>query len=596
MTDVLAETSTPPRYEVADDANVTDDLVDRVTRTPDSPAFARESDTGWVTITWAQFARNVTALAEKLVAEGIRTGDRVAIMSSTRYEWVLCDFAIWTAGAVSVPIYETSSAEQVAWILTDSGAVAAFVADDRCRQLAEPHVTTVWTIDGSGLDALTPSGAPSGALRRGVTADSPATIVYTSGTTGRPKGCVLSHANLCAEVRAVTTADQVSESVLTENSSILLFLPLAHIFARIVQLAAIRNGTLTAHTSDIKNLPTHLNSFHPTLLLAVPRVFEKFTATARHSAQTAGRLRLYTWAEATAIAYSHALDRDGPSPWLRARWRLFDRLVYAKLRAALGGRVTYAVSGAAPLDTRLCHFLRGAGITVLEGYGLTETSAGITLNLPGATRAGTVGRPLPGCAVRIADDAEILVNGPTVFRGYWHNRDDTHTAFTEDGWLRTGDLGRLDADGYLTVTGRKKDIIVTASGKNVAPEILENRLRAHPLIDHCVVLGDQRPYIAALITIDPDAFAGWRDDHQVPATATVAELRHAPALLAAVQTAVDEANAAVSHAEAIKRFRVIPVQFLISDELTPTQKVRRTHVLAKYAHEIDAIYAVGQRP
>lgn len=385
----------------------------------------------------------------------------------------------------------------------------------------------------------------------------------------------------------------MSKSVLTENSSILLFLPLAHIFARIVQLAAIRNGTLTAHTSDIKNLPTHLNSFRPTLLLAVPRVFEMFTATARHSAQTAGHLRLFTWAEATAIAYSHALDRDGPSPWLRARWRLFDRLVYAKLRAALGGRVTYAVSGAAPLDTRLCHFLRGAGITVLEGYGLTETSADITLNLPGANRAGTVGRPLPGCAVRIADDGEILVDGPTVFGGYWHNPDDTHAAFTEDGWLRTGDLGALDADGYLTVTGRKKDIIVTASGKNVAPEILENRLRAHPLIDHCVVLGDQRPYIAALITIDPDAFAGWKDDHQVPASATVAELRHAPALCSAIQAAVDDANAAVSHAEAIKRFRVIPNDFAVSDELTPTQKVRRTHVLAKYADEIAAIYAVG---
>lgn len=592
--DVLGEASTPSRYEMADDANIIDDLLARVARTPDRAAFARKVGTAWTTLTWKEFAGQVTALAERLVAHGIEPGDRVAIMAGTRYEWVLCDYAIWTAGGVSVPVYETSSAEQVSWILADSGAVAAFVADDHCRDLVEqagaPGMRLVWTMDDGGLGGLEPSARDLRSRRRGMTADSPATIVYTSGTTGRPKGCVLTHANLCAEVRAVTTADGISESVLTEDTSILLFLPLAHVFARMVQLAAVRNGALTAHTSDVKNLRPQLESFRPTALLAVPRVFEKFAANAERTAATTGRGRLFAWAEATAVEYSRALDGGGPSWWLRARRRVFDRVVYARLRAALGGRVIHAVSGAAPLSPRLAHFLRGIGLIVLEGYGLTETTAGVTLNLPAASRIGTVGRPLPGSTVRIAADGEVLVKGPTVFGGYWHAPDETRAMLTEDGWLRTGDLGALDADGYLTVTGRKKNLIVTASGKNVPSEYLEDRLRAHWLIDQCVVVGDRRPYIGALITLDPDAFADFKQRHHMTTAATVGELRHAPSLLSTIQRAVDEVNAAVSHAEAIKQFRIVAADFVINDELTPTQKVRRSHVLTKYANEVEALY------
>jgi long-chain acyl-CoA synthetase len=398
---------------------------------------------------------------------------------------------------------------------------------------------------------------------------------------------VLNHATLCAEVHAVASAPGVSDVVLTESASILLFLPLAHVFARVVQLVAVRNGALTAHTSDLANLTTHLRTFRPTLLLGVPRVFEKFVAAARHSATEAGHGGLFAMAESVAVAHSQS---DRPPWWLRVRRQVFDRLVYAKMREALGGRVTHAVSGAAPLDAQLCHFLHGAGLPVFEGYGLTETCAGATLNLPGAVRIGSVGRPLPGCEVRVAEDGEILVRGPMVFDGYWHDAEATRAVLTEDGWFHTGDLGRLDADGYLTVTGRKKDIIVTAAGKNVAPEPLENRLRTHPLIEHCVVLGDQRPYIAALVTLDAEALAEWKQANRILAAATVAELRHSSELLAAVRAAVDEANRAVSHAEAIKRFRILPTMFAVGDELTPTQKVRRLQVITKYAAEIDAIY------
>ncbi|TDV44137.1 AMP-dependent synthetase/ligase [Actinophytocola oryzae] len=591
MTDLPKEATTAPRYEVGEETSVTDDLTARAARTPERAAFARQDATGWTTVTWAEFARQVNVLAGQLVAAGIRPGDRVAIMSGTRYEWVLCDFAIWTAGAVSVPVYETSSAEQVAWILADSGAAAAFVADEGCRRLVEPHVRPVWTM--TGLDALPATGDTSAVLRerrRTVRADSPATIVYTSGTTGRPKGCVLTHANLCAEVSAVTTTEGVSDSVLTEDSSVLLFLPLAHVFARVVQLAAIRNGALTAHTGDLANLPAHLRSFRPTVLLGVPRVFEKFAAAARRTAVADGHARLFQLAQAVAVAYSRAMDHGRPSWWLRRLRGVLDRVVYVRLRAALGGRVTHAVSGAAPLSPRLCHFLRGIGVTVLEGYGLTETSAGITLNAPSAQRIGTVGRPLPGGTVRVADDGEILVRAPMVFRGYWQNPDETRAVLTEDGWLRTGDLGRLDPDGYLTITGRKKDIIVTASGKNVAPELLENRLTGHRLIDQCVVVGDQRPYLAALVTLDPDALADWRSRHRVPIDLSLADLCRTPHLIADLQAAVDAANAAVSHAEAIKRFHVVPNAFVVSEELTPTQKIRRAQVLAKYADQIDSLY------
>jgi long-chain acyl-CoA synthetase len=575
--------------------NAADDLFAHAARQPNHEAFARKVSGVWHTVTARQFADEVTALAAGLMATGIRPGDRVALMSATRYEWALCDFAILTVGAVTVPVYETSSAEQVAWILRDSEATAIIVENE--AMLAVVHVASVptrWLIDGGDLEALAVAGrsVPVEQVqqrRRGVTAEQLATIVYTSGTTGRPKGCMISHGSLVAEVRNTARAEGISESVLTDRASILLFLPLAHIFARVVQFAAVHNGTRIAHTADLKRLPAMLHEVRPTIVLAVPRVFETLYNTAQHRAAAAGHTRLFRAAEETATAYSRALDTDGPGPWLRIKRRVFDRLVYAKLRDAMGGRITHAVSGGAPLGARLGHFLRGAGVTILEGYGLTETTAGVTLNLPAAQRIGSVGPPLPGCTVRIAEDGEVLVKGPNVFSGYWRDEHATREAFDPHGWLRTGDLGRLD-DGYLTITGRKKDLIITASGKNVAPALLEDRLRAHWLIGECVLVGDRRPYIATLITLDPQAFAQWKQQHHKPTDATVEHLRHDPDLRATVQTAIDQANTAVSRAEAIKRWRVLPGQFAVGDELTATQKVRRQHVLAKLADDVDALY------
>jgi long-chain acyl-CoA synthetase len=590
---------TPPRYEPAPRANATDDIIDNARHRPAAPAFAHLVAGSWRTVTAGEFAGRVAALAAGLMAAGIGPGDRIALMSATRYEWSLCDFAIWTVGAVTVPVYETSSASQVEWILTHSGAVAAFVENDRYAALVDqagaPALCRVWRMDGDGLDRLAASGRslPPELVeqrRRGVHAGDLATIVYTSGTTGRPRGCMITHGNLLAEVRNVAAADGIRETVVNENTRLLMFLPLAHVLARVVALVAIHNGAQLAYTSDLEHLPDHLGTYRPTLLLAVPRVFEKLYNTAQHSAQAAGHGRLFRAAESAAVAYSERLQTGRPTAWLRLRRAAFDRVAYARLRAALGGQVRYACSGGAPLGTRLGHFLRGAGVTVLEGYGATETTSGVTLNLPAACRIGTVGRPLPGTTVRIDASAEVLVKGPTVFRGYW--RDDAATAetFDPDGWLRTGDLGRLD-DGYLTIVGRKKDLIITAGGKNVAPALLEDRLRAHYLVDQCLIVGDRRPYVGALITLDPAFLADWNRDHGKEPGGDVAGLRDDPDLRAALQQAVDEANLAVSAAEAIKRFRIVAGPFVVGDELTPTQKVRRHHVLAKLADDVAALYA-----
>ena len=572
-------------------------MVNNALWRPYHAAFARKVDGAWRTVTSREFAAQVTALAAGLIAAGVEVGDRIAVMSGTRYEWMLCDFAIWTAGAVSVPVYETSSPAQVAWILRDSGAVAVFVENQKYAALVEeagaPSVRHVWLMD-RGLTDLVAQGrsVTAGVVeqrRSGIRADTLATIVYTSGATGQPKGCMISHGNLVAEVRSVALADGIDD-VLNERATILLFLPLAHILARVVGLAAVHTGAQLAYTSDIRNLPTELRSYRPTLVLAVPRVFERLYNTARHTATAGGHARLFQAAEATAVAYSRSLEAGGPSVWLRTKHRVLDRLVYAKLRSAMGGRVTYACSGGAPLGTRLGHFLRGAGVTILEGWGLTETSAAVTLNLPAAQRIGSVGQPLPGCAVRIDPDGEVLVRGPNIFDGYWHNDPATAEAFDDDGWFHTGDLGALD-DGYLSITGRKKDLIVTASGKNVAPAFLEDRLRAHWLIDQCVLVGDRRPYIGALITLDAEFFVQWKREHHKPPAARVADLRRDPDLVSTLQIAVDEANNLVSRAEAIRRFRIVPGSFVVGDELTPTQKVRRDYVLRKLSADVEALYA-----
>jgi len=599
----MHETAEPARYTPALHDTLTDDVVTNARLHGSEVGYSRRVGGRWLPVTHAQLAEQVTELAAGLMAWGLAPGDRVAIFAGTSFEWMVCDFAIWTAGGVTVPIYETSSADQVKWILSDSEASAVFVAT---AALADTVVSVrdsltdlrqVWSFDAADLDTLAASGRglePSEVETRRTsrTSASLATIIYTSGTTGRPKGCTITHANLLCQIRNVLAAHNVTELVFNDRSRTLLFIPVAHILARSIQLSAVHNRVHLAHSGDAKEAAALLEDFRPSVVLAVPYVFEKIYNTAKHRAASDGKGWIFDLAETTARDFSESLDHGGPGRLLRLRHALFDRLVYGRLRAAIGGRVDFIVSGGAPLGTRLGHFFRGVGINPLEGYGLTETCAGVTLNLPGQQRIGTVGRPLPGCAVRIADDGEVLIKGGVVFEGYWHNDEATRAAFDADGWFRTGDLGALDSDGYLTITGRKKDLIVTAGGKNVAPAVLEDRLRAHWLVDQCVVVGDRRPYVAALLTVDAEVLPKWLAEHGHPEEAPIEDLREDPELLAALQSAVDDANAAVSHAEAIKRFVVLSEAFTVaSGLLTPTLKVKRAVVVERYAAEIDRLYA-----
>ncbi|HEY5031568.1 MAG TPA: long-chain fatty acid--CoA ligase [Actinomycetes bacterium] len=598
----MREVSVPANYVPSSEENLTDDVFRHAADEPDRVGFSRHVGGRWVPVTYAEVAAQVTELAAGLIASGVQAGERVALMSRTRFEWMLLDFAIWTAGGVTVPVYETSSAEQVEWILADSGAVAALVeTEDHAKTVAQvrvglPELREVWVIDAGGIDDLVAAGrdVPTEEVteRRGaVTSDALATIIYTSGTTGPPKGCAITHGNVLAYMHNVCTATGVRDLVFTEQSRTLLFLPLAHILARAIQLCAVHNRVHLGHTADIKNLAPSLIEFGPTTVLSVPRVFEKVYNTAKHKAAAEGKGRIFAMADATAMAYSQSLDTGGPGQLLKIRHAIFDRLVYSKLRAALGGQVTWAVSGGAPLGARLGHFFRGIGLTVLEGYGLTETCAAMTLNLPGRQRVGSVGRPIPGCTIRIADDGEILCKGGNVFQGYWRNAEATRDAIDDDGWFHSGDLGELDGEGYLTITGRKKDLIVTSSGKNVAPAVLEDRLRAHWLVSQCVVVGDMRPFIGALVTIDIDVFQQWKLEAGKPSEATVADLHEDPDLLAALQEAVDDANKAVSAAESIKKIRVLAEDFTEeTGDLTPTLKVKRNVVLETFADEVEALY------
>jgi long-chain acyl-CoA synthetase len=596
---VVREFTVPTQVEVDPSANLADVVFENADLTPDRVCFLRKVDGTWTDITNRQFRDDVVALAKGFAAAGVEPGQRVGIMSKTRYEWTLCDYAVWTAGAVPVPIYETSSAEQIAWILGDSGAVAVILETEALRKTFDgvaadlPDVKNVWVIDAGALQELSSSGSGVGGdeiekRRRSLTADSMATLIYTSGTTGRPKGCELTHANFLWD-------SMVTEAVLTElfdvTGSTLLFLPLAHVFARLIQIGCVRTGVRMGHTADIKNLMADFQVFQPTFILSVPRVFEKVYNTAKNQAHSSGKGALFDRAESVAVRYSEALDADGPGPLLRAQHALWDRLVYGKLRGALGGQVQYAVSGGAPLGARLGHFFRGIGITVLEGYGLTETSAGATINLPNRMRVGTVGRPVPGVTVRIAEDGEILLQGGNIFRGYWHNDDATKETL-EGGWFHTGDIGEIDEDGFLKITGRKKELIVTAGGKNVSPAVLEDRLRANPLVSQCMVVGDQQPYIGCLVTIDADAFPEWKKAHGKPGDATVDDLREDADLIASIQSAVDEANQAVSKAEAIRKFSILGVDFTEEGgELTPTMKLKRGVVAKEYAADIESLYS-----
>ncbi|MFQ6229629.1 AMP-dependent synthetase/ligase [Nocardia sp. NPDC002869] len=596
----MQEFGLPPLYQVHPDANLTDSINRNAERYPDIAVVSRKMDGRWRDVTAARFRTEVLATAKGLIAHGIQAGDRVAVMSRTRYEWTLLDFAIWCAGAVTVPVYETSSAEQVEWIASDSGAVAIVTETDHhtavvaglCNQL--PKLTHTWQIDAGAVATLQAEGAgisdtAVAARRAALTADRPATIVYTSGTTGRPKGCLLTHGNFLAELGNITA--RMPELFRTGESSVLLFLPLAHVLGRVAEIAAAFVPVDIAHVGDIKDVTAELGEFRPTLILGVPRVFEKVYNTARAQAQLTGRGRIFDLAATTAIAYSHARDSGRVPIPLRIRHALFDRLVYRRLRAALGGRATHALSGGAPLGERLGHFYRGVGFTVLEGYGLTETCGAATFNPDDRPKIGTVGRPLPGSSVRIDDDGEILLRGPNVFTGYWNNPQATADTF-RDGWFATGDLGTLDQDGYLTVIGRKKEIIVTTAGKNVAPAVIEDRIRAHALIGEVIVVGDHRPFVSCLVTIDGEHFPTWKQLNGKPADATVADLAADPDLLGAIQTAVDDGNRAVSRAEAVRKFRMLPTELTEANGyVTPSLKLKRNIVLREFATEVDTMYS-----
>lgn len=598
----MREYSAPAAKPVADDENLGDILWANAERFGEAISFRRQVDGSWLDVTAREFATQVLAVAKGLIEAGIERGDRVGLMSKTRYEWTLIDFAIWAAGGVTVPIYETSSAEQVHWILSDSSAKCVFVeTDEHLASVDEVRgrlgdLQFVWQIEGThaggAIAELTTLGEKAAddvvhERRRSVTANELATIVYTSGTTGRPKGVELTHRNLLAEIRADIDA---FPQLMEQSNSLLCFLPLAHILARAIAVTAITARVTLGHTPDVQNLVADLGTFRPTFVVAVPRVFEKVYNTAKQRAHSEGKGKIFDLAESVAVEYSEAQDRGGAGLALKAKHLVFDKLVYTKLRAALGGRCIAAVSGGAPLGKQLAHFFRGIGVPVFEGYGLTETSAAANVNTQTAFRVGTVGRPVAGTSVRITEDGEVLLKGDVVFGAYFNNEQATKESL-EDGWFHTGDLGELDSDGFLKITGRKKEIIVTAGGKNVAPSGLEDTLRANPVISQAMVVGDRRPFIGVLVTIDEEFFPAWKSQHGKPADATVTDLADDPELRAEVQAAVDQANKQVSHAEAIKKFVILGKDFSeATGEITPSLKLKRNVVSKNYAPTIEALY------
>jgi long-chain acyl-CoA synthetase len=598
----LREYSTPLTVALPATGNLTDDVVRNAEEAPDAAVLTRRSpgSEDWEDVTAAQFLAEVRAVAKGLVASGVEAGDRVALMSRTRYEWTLVDYAIWFAGAVSVPVYETSSVEQVGHILRDSGARAAVVeGPSHLTRIAEvrsdlDELRHVWSIEDNAVSVLTNLGADvaDADLETRRTTATPldlATIIYTSGTTGSPKGCMLTHGNFMTELGVAVP--ELDELFAVDDAATLLFLPLAHVFARIIEVGAVKARVRLGHSADVRNLVRDLGQFRPTFVLAVPRVFEKVFNTAAQQATADGRGRIFERAAEVAIAWSRGLDspRGHASPAVRAQHAAFSRLVYGRLRTALGGRCLYAVSGGAPLGERLGHFYRGVGLTVLEGYGLTETTAALTANTPGAVKVGTVGRPLPGTSVRVADDGELLFQGGQVFAGYWQDEPATAEVLERDGWFHTGDIGEIDDEGFVRITGRKKEILVTAGGKNVAPAVLEDRLRAHALVDQCMVVGDGRPFIAALVTLDEEALTAWATAHDKPTK--VADLVDDADLRAELDEAVEDANKAVSRAESIRRYAVLPVAWTEEGgQLTPSLKLKRDVVMREHREDVADLY------
>jgi len=593
----MNEVTNPAIIPAATAGNLTNLISERAWFEPERITMSRPLGDGWQPMTARQVEEEIRATAKGLVAAGIQIGDRVAIMARTRYEWTILDFAIWYAGGCVVPIYETSSAEQVDWILNDSAAVGLIVETPTHRELVTSvlpsHTKHVWVMTEDVLATLRSAGKEVSddeieRRRNALVPETLATLISTSGTTGRPKGVQLTHGNFLSECGNVV--EGASDLFLKPGGSTLLFLPVAHVFGRMVEIGAIHAGLHLAHCSDpVGRLQPDLASFKPSFVLAVPRIFEKIYNGAEAKADAAGKGKIFRKAAEVAIAYSEGKDKRGFNPLLTLKHALFDKLVYSKIRAAMGGAVEAAISGGAPLGARLGHFYRGAGITILEGYGLTETTAGATLNLTKNIRVGSVGRPIPGTTIKIADDGEVLIKGPIVMRGYWQN-DSANQEVFDGQWFKSGDLGRLDDEGFLYITGRKKELIVTAGGKNVAPAVLEDRLRAHPLVSQCMVVGDNQPFIASLITIDQDMLKGWIAANSKTG-ATVATLINDPDLIAVIQTAVDEANKAVSKAESIRKFAILASDFTIAGgELTAKLSLKRHVIAEKYATEITALF------
>ncbi|MCZ4537639.1 long-chain fatty acid--CoA ligase [Gordonia terrae] len=589
--------ATPSDLTIDDKATTVDTILRYRAERPTMPLFRKRSHNQWVNVTAKHFTDEVDAVAKGLIASGVQAGDRVGILSSTRYEWTVLDYAIWRAGACTVAIYETSAPDQVQWILEDSGAKLLFVENHEhytryLRVIDEtPTLKETLVIDDHALPTVTKRGAKTADAdldqrQANALSSDAATLIYTSGTTGRPKGVVLTHANFLAETAA--TRDAVGAGM-REGKSTLLFLPLAHIFARVVTVGCVENGVILGHTNDLTNLVADLGVFKPNYVLSVPRVFEKVYNSAKQKAYDGGKGSIFDKATDTAIEYSKATEAGKVGLGLKLRHAVFDKLVYGKLRDALGGQCEGAISGGAPLGARLGHFFRGVGIPVYEGYGLSETTAAVTANNEENQKVGSVGRPIPGVTVAIADDGEVLLKGPVVFGGYWKNQAATDDAI-RDGWFHTGDIGTLD-DGYLFITGRKKELIVTAGGKNVSPAQLEDTIRAHPMVSQCLVVGDNKPFIAALITIDPEAVPGWLDRHGLPADTPISDLVDNADLKAEIDAAVKEANTKVSNAEAIKKFSILDTDFTIdTGELTPTMKLKRNVIHDAHKEAIADLY------
>lgn len=591
----------PPLVVSSENSNITDLLVDRVKKTPTLTLFAKETEAGYSSISTVEFLAEVQQVAKGLIASGVQPSQAVAIMSRTRYEWTVMDFAIWFAGAVSVPVYETSSAAQMEWILSNSDSVALIVENqehtDRFGEIKAslPLVRLVMQFDQDCLTELKKRGKEISdevleQRRNTAKIHDLATIIYTSGTTGKPKGCELTHRGfmeLCKN--AILDLDDV----IIEGRSTVLFLPLAHVFARFVEVLCVAGGIRVTHQPDARNVAKSLESFKPEFLLAVPRVFEKVYNSAEQKAEAGGKGEIFRKAASVAVAWSESLDNGGPSFKLKLQHFVFDKLVYKKIRAAMGGHLKYAISGGAPLGTRLGHFYRALGVIVLEGYGLTETTAPATISRTNSIKIGKVGTPLPGTGVRIAEDGEIWLRGHNIMRGYWRNEAATAEVI-KDGWFATGDIGELDEDGMLAITGRKKELLVTAGGKNVAPAVLEDPLRANPLIGQVVVIGDAKPFIGAIVSLDSEMLPIWLANHGGDNTMTVAQASKSPIVVAAIQNAIDEANKLVSRAESIRKFVVIDRELTeASGHLTPSLKLKRSVVMNDFAWAVDEIYGTN---